>query len=32
MYTYEHETVSFEFDGWRLGSGNVYMPLKIIGL
>ena len=24
MYTYEQETVSFEFDGWGLGSGNIY--------
>ena len=24
MYTYEHETVSFEFEGWGFGSGNIY--------
>ena len=24
MYRYEYETVSCEFDGWGLGSGNVY--------
>ena len=24
MYRYEYETVSCEFGGWGLGSGNVY--------
>ena len=24
MYRYEYETVSFDFGGWGIGSGNIY--------